>query len=128
MRRINILVLAVVLLGGAGCQGATVPERRDLRGSWTSRNFAEGTFRMTLAETAREVVGAGSWLTSARADAFEVSGALAIDEVSLYFRFDGQSDLNFQGYFEEDDVMVGHLTGEGFRRQSITFEREDLAP
>lgn len=126
MRRTILLLPFLVLAAFTACQTTTVPERRELLGSWESKGFPGATVRMTLSETARAVRGAGSWLTLLEADAFSVDGALAVDEVSLLFDFDTRPAINFQGYFEDEDVLVGTLTGDGYRRQRITFERQDL--
>lgn len=123
--RAAVVLVAVVL---AGCQTTSVPERRDLLGSWVSTGFPGATIRMTLAETARSVVGAGSWLTLLDAVAFDVIGAIASDEVSLLLRFDDRPDINFQGFFEDEDILSGTITGAGYRRQPVVFEREDLQP
>ena len=122
------LLLLLAIGGLTACQTATTPERRELLGSWASSGFPGATIRMTVTETARAVQGAGSWLTLNGAEAFQVSGAFASDEVSLHFEFDGRPDINFQGYFEEADILVGHLTGDEYRRQPIRLEREDLLP
>lgn len=70
--------------------------------------------------------GAGSWTGALDADAFRVSGALARDEVALHFDFDDRVDLSFQGYFTDEDVITGTLSGGSFRQTTITFDREDL--
>lgn len=119
--------IAALLLASTACQGTTVPQRRDIVGSWETKSFTGATVRMTLSETARAVTGGGSWLTVEDDWALEVTGALAVDEVSLLFTFDERESIAFQGYFSEDDVMVGTLTGDGYRRAPITFERITLA-
>ena len=121
--KLALLVATAVL---AGCQTSTTPERREILGSWESTGFPGATVRMTLAETAREVAGAGSWLTLVDAWAFDVEGAVAREEVSLLFVFDTRADINFQGRFEDEDILVGWLTGDGYRRQAIRFERTEL--
>ena len=126
MRRIPLLLPLLLLI--TACQTSTTPERREILGSWTSRNFTGGSIRMTLAETARAVAGAGSWTTPTEAFAFEAIGAIAGDEVSLLFRFAERPDVNFQGYFDDDDVLKGDLTGDGLRGVPVTFERVELSP
>ncbi len=116
----------LLLLSALGCQNSNLPERRDVFGSWVSRSLPDGTIRMTLTETARAVEGAGSFVTGNSADAFAATGAIADDEVSLLFRFDDRGNINFQGYFPDDDVMEGTLTGGGFNRLPVIFDREDL--
>lgn len=126
MRRFHSIVPIVLLATVTACQGTTVPERREISGSWASRDFGGGTIRMTVSETAREVRGAGSWITPTEAFAFNVSGALATDEVALLLAFGERTDVSFQGFFQDDDVIVGTLTGDGFRQAPVTFDREDL--
>lgn len=127
-RSAKFLAPVVLALSLLGCQNATVPEQRDIFGSWISRSFPGGTVRMTLTETARAVEGAGSFVTPTSADAFGASGALADDEISLLFDFDSRENVNFQGYFSDDDVMEGTLSGGGFNQTAIIFDREDLFP
>lgn len=126
MRRIRLLLPLLLLL--TACQTSTTPERREILGSWSSRDFAGGTITMTLTETARAVAGAGSWTTPTEAFAFEAIGALAEDEVSLLFRFAERADINFQGHFDDDDVLDGELTGDGLRGVPVIFDRVDLNP
>ncbi len=120
--------IAAAMLGVllVGCGGTTAPSRRELLGSWVSTDIPGITIRMTLAETARAVEGAGSWLTAQNAFPFGVSGALARDEVSLLLEFSGREDLNFQGFFQDDDILDGRLSGGEFRDRAITFKREEL--
>jgi hypothetical protein len=119
-------LIAGVLFMITGCQTAAAPERRELLGSWVSNDVAGAVIRMTVAETARSVEGAGSWTEAQDADAFRVTGALARDEVALHLDFDDRTDLSFQGYFLDEDNISGTLSGGPFRQTTITFEREDL--
>jgi hypothetical protein len=124
MRRNPLLLLLIAVL--AGCQGPAAPERRELLGSWASEGFGGGTIRMTLAETARSVDGAGSWTNVDQVLAFRVFGALARDEVSLFFDFPLREGINFQGYFGSADVLEGTLSGGEFRSHPVTFTRQLL--
>ena len=125
-RSAKFLASVVLALSIGGCQNATVPEQRDIFGSWISRSFPGGTLRMTLTETARAVEGAGSLVTTTSAEAFGATGALADDEISLLLEFDTRGNINFQGFFRDDDVMEGTLSGGGFNRTPVIFDREDL--
>lgn len=125
-RKISTILLLAAFLGA--CQGTTAPERRELLGSWESNNLPGVTIRMTLAETARSVDGAGSWTEDTIALAFRVSGAMARDEVSLFFDFHSRDAINFQGYFADADVLQGRLSGWGYREQAATFTKVDLGP
>lgn len=128
MRFFVLMGLLAMAAISSGCQGTTIPERRDIVGSWETKAFTGATIRMTLTETARSVAGAGSWLTVEDDYGFQATGALAIDEVSLYFDFDERPGITFQGYFSEDDVIMGAFTGDGYRRTQVTFERISLSP
>jgi hypothetical protein len=125
-KRSLLLISCAAALLLTACEGATVPERREVLGSWVSQEMPGTTIRMTLAETARSVDGAGHWLSPADARAFRVFGALARDEVSLLLDFGNGETINFQGFFRSADSMQGLLTGNGFREQGISFDRETL--
>lgn len=125
-RSVKLLTFVLLTVVAAGCQNTTVPERRDIFGSWISRSFPEGTLRMTLTETARAVEGAGSYVTETTAEAFRASGALADDEISLLLEFDTRENVNFQGVFTDEDTIEGSLTGGGFSRVPVVLAREDL--
>lgn len=127
MRVFTLFFLFLAAAAASGCQGATIPERRDIVGSWETKGFTGATIQMTLTETARSVTGAGSWLTVEDDYSFGASGALAVDEVSLLFDFDERPSITFQGYFSEDDVIQGAFTGDGYRRTPVTFERITLS-
>lgn len=124
-RRFLFALLAIVLT--AGCEGTTLPERREILGSWAAGAPGNVTIRMTVAETARSVDGAGAWVSPTDEHAFRVFGAIARDEVSLIFDFAGTENVNFQGYFQDADAIVGTLTGNGLREVAVTFERDRLS-
>ena len=128
MVRCRMGVLLALAAIAAGCQGTTTPERRELLGSWQSDNVPGVTVRMTLAETARSVDGAGAWTDATTSVAFRVSGAIARDEVSLFFDFQTRDAINFQGYFANGDRLEGRLSGAGYQEQAVTFTRIDLHP
>jgi hypothetical protein len=123
--RFFIFLLAIMLVA---CQTAAGPERRDLLGSWVSTDIADIVIRMTVAETARSVEGAGSWTEATSGHAFRVTGVLATDEVALHFDFTDRPDLSFQGAFTDEDILEGTLSGGVYRLRTISFEREDLLP
>lgn len=128
MRHLNRAIVLFGLTAILGCQGTTTPERRELSGSWETTAFPGATIRMTLTETAREVRGAGSWLTVVDAYGFGIGGALTGDEFSLLFTFDNRPDINFQGSFDGEDILKGRFAGDGYRReQQVIFERIDLS-
>jgi hypothetical protein len=126
MARTTIAMILGLVLVLAGCEDTTQPERREVLGSWVSTELPGVTIRMTLAETARSVDGAGSWIDGENAFAFRVAGALARDEVSLHLDFAERESLNFQGFFVHGDRIEGVLTGGQFRGAPLGFERERL--
>jgi hypothetical protein len=126
--RIKLHSIIILALWLGACQGTTVPERRDLLGTWSTEELPGVVIRMTLAETARSVDGAGSWLGPDQALAFRVSGAVARDELSLFLDFNGLEAMNFQGRFQSADVLQGRLNGRGFRDHSVSFTRSNPNP
>lgn len=83
---------------------------------------------MTVAETARAVAGAGSWVEGGDVLAFRVGGAVARDEVALLLDFEQREDLVFQGFFVTEDELEGVLSGGGVGQVPLSFIREDLLP
>ncbi|MEX2571811.1 MAG: hypothetical protein WD737_10985 [Gemmatimonadota bacterium] len=123
-------ILTPLVVAGliAGCETTSGPERRDLSGSWIGEEVSGVVIRMTLAETSRSVDGAGSWAGIEATAAFRVTGAMAMDEVSLYLDFDAREAMNFQGVFEDEDTIVGTLYGAPVDQAQLTLSRDDLLP
>jgi len=129
MRRTTPLALAILstlLLGFGACEQTSAPVRRNILGSWQSQDLPGATARITVAETARSIDGAGGWVEGEETFAFRVFGALAREEVSLYFDFTERPDLSFQGFFRDEDRMEGVLYGGAYQEQPVSFSREAL--
>jgi hypothetical protein len=127
IRQIHYVIPVLVgLLVVGGCEQTSAPVRRDILGTWTGEDFPGVVVEMTLAETARAVEGAGAWTDDSGAFAFRVFGALARDEVSLYFDFSDREDISFQGIFPEDDRIEGVLHGAGFRGVEVALIRKEF--
>lgn len=127
MIRLHRLPLAILLalLLASGCEQTSEPTRRDILGSWRAVDFPV-QISMTLAETARSIDGAGGWTEDGISTPFRVSGALARDEVSLYFDFDDRADVSFQGIFSTEHRIQGVFFGAAVSGQTVTFGRERL--
>jgi hypothetical protein len=123
--RTRFLLFTMGTLGLTACQTTSEPFQPEILGSWVTDDVPGVIVRMTLGETI-SISGAGAWVETEDAFAFAVTGALARDEVSLYFDFSEVPDVTFQGYFSDDDMIVGNLNGGAVRQQAVTFEREDL--
>ena len=125
LNRLRLLGL-VVLLVTAGCEQTSAPVRRDILGSWQSSEIVGVEIDMTLAETARSIDGAGGWTEDGITRAFRVFGALARDEVSLYFDFEEGGDVSFQGRFIVEDRIQGELFGGASGVRTVTFLKARL--
>lgn len=121
-------IVLLLWLALAGCETTNVPVRRDLLGSWVTQDLPGAVIRMTVAETARSVDGAGTLADATGVHPFRISGALAIDEVGLFFDFVDRPDLVFQGVFTSDDRIEGTLSGTDLGALPVVLLREDLAP
>jgi hypothetical protein len=119
------LIPALALLIATACQTSSEPGRRDILGSWVADDLPGTMIHMTLGETIG-VAGAGAWIQEEQSTAFAITGAVAGDEVALYFDFPDIEDVAFQGYFTDDDVITGAFNGGSLRNAPVTFEREDL--
>lgn len=123
LRLVSFFLAATLLLG---CETTNEPVRRELLGSWISDDLPGIVIRMTVAETARSVDGAGTLSDAQASHPFRVTGALAFDEVGLFFSFEERTDLAFLGVFTQEDRIEGVLSGGEFSAAAIAFEREDL--
>jgi len=124
--RLALVMMSSLLLGPVACEQTSAPVRRDILGSWQSQDLPGATVRITVAETARSIDGAGGWVEGEETFAFRVFGALARDEVSLYFDFTERPDLSFQGFFRDENRMEGVLFGGAYQEQPVSFSREAL--
>lgn len=119
--------LLVFLLASAGCDTPSEPASFSIIGHWTSSAVDTLDIQMTISEAAREVNGAGSWVTPTQAMAFRVSGAHVEQSISLLFEFGDGPDVNFHGEFLETAsdtlTMAGRLYGGSYRGSSIVFIR-----
>lgn len=115
MRRPLLLPLLALLLAGAACSSPAEPVDASIVGDWTSTGIDTVAIRMTLSETAREIHGAGSWVTPTRQMAFEVSGAQVAESISLLFQFKFSENIHFHGEFlrtaSDTLTMAGELIG-----------------
>ena len=130
MRRAWRLFLPVAALLAGACNNPSAPTTAfTVSGQWTTQTADSLNIRMTLSETARQVNGAGSWITSARVQAFRVTGARFEDEVSLLFEFGDAPAVTFQGTFGDtpgdSTLLNGNLFGGAFRGAGIIFVRRD---
>ncbi len=126
IRRIQYLVpVLIALMVIAACEQTSAPVRRDILGTWVGEGFPGAVVEMTLAETARAVEGAGGWSDGGGPFAFRVFGALARNEVSLYFDFSEREDISFQGSFPSADRIEGVLYGGGFQGVGVALVRKE---
>ena len=127
MGRRAFAVLMAVGIMLSGCSDSTGPEVFAISGTWTSVNFPDAEFSMTVVETARAVEGAGHRVQGGDAVAFRVYGANAGQRASLLLDFEEESDINFEGEFSRGDengtLLEGMLFGGGYAGESVTFQR-----
>ena len=127
MRRTLLLPLFALLLAGAACSSPAAPDDVSIIGDWTSTGIDSVDIRMTLSETAREINGAGSWLTATEQMAFEVRGAQVAQSISLLFAFKESPNIHFHGEFlrtaSDTLTMSGELIGGSYRGNRIVFVR-----
>lgn len=125
--RNRFAVLFLVLLAPlTGCSDSTGPENFTISGTWTSVDFPEAEFSLTVVETARAVEGAGRVVSGGVATAYRVFGANAGQTASLLMDFEGGDDVNFEGEFQSGEgvtILEGLLYGGGFSATPITFHR-----
>ena len=127
MRRPLLLHLLTLLIAGAACSSPAAPDDASIIGDWTSTGIDSLAIRMTLSETAREINGAGSWLTPSQQMAFEVRGAQVAQSISLLFAFKDTPNIHFHGEFlrtaSDTLTMSGELIGGSYRGSRIVFVR-----
>ena len=128
MRRTSLLPFIALLMFSAGCDTpADTGVDFSVLGHWTTTAVDTLDIRMTLSETARNVSGAGSWLTTREALAFRVAGSHVGRSISLLFEFGDTSDITFHGEFlqtaNDSLTMAGQLYGGRFRGSRIVFVR-----
>jgi hypothetical protein len=127
MRRPLLLPLLAMLLAGAACSSPAEPVDASIIGDWTSTGIDTVHIQMTLSETAREINGAGSWVTPTQQAAFEVRGAQVAQSISLLFQFKYNENIHFHGEFlrtaNDTLTMAGELIGGSYRGNSIVFIR-----
>ena len=127
MRRPLLLPLFALLVGGAACSSPAEPVDASIIGDWRSTGIDTVDIRMTLSETAREINGAGSWVTPTQQVAFEVRGAQVAQSISLLFQFKYNENIHFHGEFlrtaSDTLTMAGELIGGTYRGNSIVFVR-----
>lgn len=127
MGRRALAILMAVGVFSSGCSDSTGPEIFAISGTWTSVNFPDAEFSMTVVETARAVEGAGHRLQGDDAVAFRVYGANAGQRASLLLDFEEENDVNFEGAFSRGDengtLLEGMLFGGGYVGEAVTFQR-----
>src|SRR5687768_12847343 len=120
------LILAF-LLAGAACSSPAAPDDASIIGDWISTGIDTVDIQMTLSETAREINGAGSWVTPTQQVAFEVRGAQVEQSISLLFQFKYSENIHFHGEFlrtaSDTLTMAGELIGGSYRGSDIVFVR-----
>lgn len=130
MRRSRCLPLLVLALLAGACNTPSEPTTRfSVLGQWATPAADSLGIVMTISETARQIHGAGSWVTASRVDAFSVSGARFEDEVSLLLEFSDRPGVTFQGLFQntprDSTLLTGKLYGGVYRGTGIVFVRRD---
>ena len=127
MRKPFLFPLLLLLLAGSACSSPAAPDDVSIIGDWTSTGIDSVQIQMTLSETAREINGAGSWLTDTQQMAFEVRGAQVAQSISLLFAFKYSSNIHFHGEFlrtaSDTLTMTGELIGGTYRGERIVFVR-----
>ena len=127
MRRPSLIPLLALLLAAAACSSPAAPVDASIIGDWTSTGIDTLTIQMTLSETAREINGAGSWVTPSTQMAFEVRGAQVAQSISLLFQFKYSENIHFHGEFlrtaSDTLTMAGELIGGSYRGSNIVFIR-----
>lgn len=130
MRRWWRLTLLVLPLVAGACDNPSEPSASfAVLGQWATPESDSLDIVMTLSETARQIHGAGSWVTATRADAFRVSGARFEDDISLLLEFSDRPGITFQGLFQktprDTTLLTGKLFGGAYRGTGIVFVRRD---
>ena len=127
MRRPSLIPLLALLMAGAACSSPAEPVDASIIGDWTSIGIDTLDIQMTLSETAREINGAGSWVTPTQQMAFEVRGAQVAQSISLLFSFKDTPNIHFHGEFlrtaSDTLTMSGELIGGSYRGARIVFVR-----
>ena len=120
-------LLLALLCAGAACSSPAAPVDASIIGDWASTGIDTLDIQMTLSETAREINGAGCWVTPTQQMAFEVRGAQVAQSISLLFQFKYSENIHFHGEFlrtaEDTLTMKGELIGGTFRGSDIIFVR-----
>lgn len=130
MRRSRCLPLLVLALLAGACDNPSEPTTTfSVLGQWATPAADSLSIVMTLSETARQIHGAGSWVSATRVDAFRVSGARFEDEISLHMEFSDRPGVAFQGQFQnsprDTTLLTGKLYGGLYRGTGIVFVRRD---
>jgi hypothetical protein len=123
MRRPSLIPLLALLLAGAACSSPAAPVDASIIGDWTSVGIDTLDIQMTLSETAREINGAGSWVTPTQQMAFEVRGAQVAQSISLLFQFKYSENIHFHGEFLRTASDTLTMSGELIGGSSIVFVR-----
>ena len=130
MRRSWRLPLLAMLITAGACDNPSQPNTSfSVLGQWVTSEADTLDIRMTLSETARQIHGAGSWVTPTRQEAFAVVGARADDDISLHLDIEAAVDVTFQGQYRDtpgdSTLMIGQLYGGIYRGTGIVFVRHD---
>jgi hypothetical protein len=82
------------------------------------------TVTLTLAESNNTIAGSGNISAPGSSLALTATGTRAHPSVALTLRASGFEDMNFQGNFSGNNMIVGTLNGSGFSNEGLTLRRQ----
>lgn len=109
----------------AGCGGDEGPEFLDVTGHWTGAH--EGVFlQLTLSEGIDGVINGTGTIQRFEEPtvAVDVEGVHSEPRVSLLLTAPGRFAINYSGQFDDEERILGALSGDGFEQFPLILLRE----